>query len=150
MQPCDEDKVFSFFFVMEPRWNEIDRGKPKNSGGKACPSSTLSTTNLTWTDLGLNPGLRGEMPATNRLSHGTAIPRRYVIMEREKRNKTVHHTNLAEAFLTCRPTNLTTQITSSSLNFLCAPVSFSVFVKKLCSVNCMLFENTSSQEIYIA
>jgi hypothetical protein len=33
----------------------------------------LSTTNPTWTDPGSNPGLRGERPATNRLSHGTAL-----------------------------------------------------------------------------
>ena len=39
---------------------------------KICPSATLTTTNLTWTDPGLNPGLRGERLATNRLSHGTA------------------------------------------------------------------------------
>ena len=41
-------------------------------GGKTCPSATLSTTNPTWTDAGSNPGLRGQRPATNRLSHGTA------------------------------------------------------------------------------
>jgi hypothetical protein len=35
MQPCDEDEAkddqffFSFFRVMEQRWDEIDRGKPK-------------------------------------------------------------------------------------------------------------------------
>jgi hypothetical protein len=34
---CDEDKekddwFFSFFQVMEQRWKEIDRGKPKYSG----------------------------------------------------------------------------------------------------------------------
>jgi hypothetical protein len=40
---------------------------------KTCPSVTLSTTNPTWTDPGSNPGLRGERPATNRISHGTAI-----------------------------------------------------------------------------
>jgi hypothetical protein len=62
-----------FFQVMEHRWNEIDRVKPKYSGG-TCRSATLSTTNPTWTDLGSNPGLRGERPATNRLSHGTALP----------------------------------------------------------------------------
>jgi hypothetical protein len=39
---------------------------------KTCPSATLSTTNPTLTDPGSNPGLRGERPATNRLSHGTA------------------------------------------------------------------------------
>jgi len=30
------------------------------------------TTNLTWTTLGKKPGLRGEKPATNNLSYGTA------------------------------------------------------------------------------
>jgi hypothetical protein len=47
-------------------------GKP-TTRRKTCPSATLSTTNLTWTDPGSNPGLRGERPATNCLSHGTAI-----------------------------------------------------------------------------
>jgi hypothetical protein len=58
---------------MEHRWNEIDRGKPKYSGGKTYPSVTLSTTNPTWTDPGSKPGLRGGRPLTNRLSHGTAL-----------------------------------------------------------------------------
>jgi hypothetical protein len=40
---------------------------------KTCPSATLSTTNPTWTDPESNPGLHGERPATNRLSHGTAL-----------------------------------------------------------------------------
>jgi hypothetical protein len=39
---------------------------------KTCPSATSFTTNSTWIDTGANPGLRGERPATNRLSHGTA------------------------------------------------------------------------------
>jgi hypothetical protein len=65
-------RVSSFFRVMEHRWNEIDREKP-TTRRKTCPSATLSTTNLTWTDQGSIPGLRGERPATNRLSHGTAI-----------------------------------------------------------------------------
>jgi hypothetical protein len=46
--------------------------KTEKNQGKTCPSATLSTTNPTWTDPGLNPGLRGERLATNRLSHGTA------------------------------------------------------------------------------
>jgi hypothetical protein len=54
------------------QWNEIDRGKP-TTRRKTCPSATLSTTNLTWTDPGSSPGVRGERPATNRLSHGTAF-----------------------------------------------------------------------------
>jgi hypothetical protein len=40
---------------------------------KTCPSATLPTTNPTWTDPGSNLGLRGGRPATNRLSHGTAL-----------------------------------------------------------------------------
>jgi hypothetical protein len=76
VQPYDEDEdddyFFDLFVVMEHRWNEIDRGKPKNSGEKTCPSATLSTTNPTWTGPGSNPGCRGGRPAANRLSHGTA------------------------------------------------------------------------------
>jgi hypothetical protein len=41
--------------------------------GENLPSATLSTTNPTWIDPAANPGLRGERPATNRLSHGTAL-----------------------------------------------------------------------------
>jgi hypothetical protein len=37
------------------------------------PSATLSTTNPTWID----PGLSGERPATNRMSHGTALNLHY-------------------------------------------------------------------------
>jgi hypothetical protein len=38
MQPCDEvDQFFSLFCLMEHEWNEIDRGKPKYSGGKPVP-----------------------------------------------------------------------------------------------------------------
>jgi hypothetical protein len=43
--------------------------------GENLPSATLSTTSPTWIDPGSNPGLRGERPATNRLSHGTAWQR---------------------------------------------------------------------------
>jgi hypothetical protein len=46
--------------------------------GENLPSATLSTTNPTWID----PGLRGERPATNRLSHGTA----YVTSKNYKQN----------------------------------------------------------------
>jgi hypothetical protein len=50
-----------------PRWNDTDRENRKTHR-KPCHSATLSTKNPTWTD----PGLRGERPTTNRLSHGTA------------------------------------------------------------------------------
>jgi hypothetical protein len=46
--------------------------------GENLPSATLSTTNPTWIDPGANPGLRSERPATNRLSHGTAIFNMYL------------------------------------------------------------------------
>jgi hypothetical protein len=55
----------------EPRWIDIDRGKPKNLQ-KICPNATLSTINLTWADMGSNPDLRSDMPETNRLVYGTA------------------------------------------------------------------------------
>jgi hypothetical protein len=51
-------------------WNEW-QGKPKYSE-KTCPGATLSTTNPTWPDPGLNPGRRGGKPATNRFSYGAA------------------------------------------------------------------------------
>jgi hypothetical protein len=57
---------------MEHQWNEIDREKPPTRR-KTCPNATLSTTNPTWTDPESNPGLRSERPATNCLSHGTAL-----------------------------------------------------------------------------
>jgi hypothetical protein len=43
-----------------------DRGKPKYWEKNLTQSDTLSTTNLTWTDLGSNPDVRVERPATNR------------------------------------------------------------------------------------
>jgi hypothetical protein len=52
-------------------WNEW-KGKPKYSE-KTCPDATLSTTNPTWPDPGLNPGRRGGKPTTNRFSYGAAF-----------------------------------------------------------------------------
>jgi hypothetical protein len=54
-------------------WNEDWQGIPKYSD-KTCPSATLSTTNPTRLDPGLNPGHRRGKLATNRLSHGAAYP----------------------------------------------------------------------------
>jgi hypothetical protein len=48
-------------------------GENRSTQGETCPSATLFTINPTWTDPGSNPGLRGERPATNRLSYGTAF-----------------------------------------------------------------------------
>jgi hypothetical protein len=54
----------------EPWWNYTYRSRLKNSE-KTCPSATLSTTNLSWTDL----GLCGERLATNHLNYGMALIR---------------------------------------------------------------------------
>jgi hypothetical protein len=48
-------------------------GETRSTRGETCPSANSSTTNPTWTDLRSNPGLRGDRPATNRLSHDTAL-----------------------------------------------------------------------------
>ena len=53
----------------------------RRNRGKTCPSATLSATKPTWTDPGSNPGLRGERPATNRLSHGTASGKAFRILK---------------------------------------------------------------------
>jgi hypothetical protein len=53
---------------MEHWWNEIDRGKPKYSG------KNLSQCHFVHYKSHMDyPGLRGERPATNRLSHGLGI-----------------------------------------------------------------------------
>ena len=46
--------------------------KDRSTRRKTCPSATLSTINPKYTDLGLSSGLRGDRPATNRLTKGTA------------------------------------------------------------------------------
>jgi hypothetical protein len=53
-------------------------GENRRTRRKTFPSATLSTANPTWIDPGSNPGLRGERPATKRLSHGTAQCARYL------------------------------------------------------------------------
>jgi hypothetical protein len=47
-------------------------GGNRRNRRETCPSATLSTKNPTWIDPGANLGIRGEKPAANRLSHGTA------------------------------------------------------------------------------
>jgi hypothetical protein len=42
-----------------------------------CPIATSSTTNSTWTESSANPGIRGDRPATNRLSHDTTSHHTY-------------------------------------------------------------------------
>jgi hypothetical protein len=58
--------LLTLAYYVFPRWYKfVERRR------KTCPSATLSTTNPTWIEPGANPGLRGESPATNDLSHGT-------------------------------------------------------------------------------
>ena len=57
---------------MEHCWNDTDK-ESQGIGRKPCSSATLSTTNLTWTDLGSKPVLHAEGPVTHRPTHGTAF-----------------------------------------------------------------------------
>jgi hypothetical protein len=43
----------------QPRWYDIARGN-RRTRREICPGATLSTTDRTCTDLGVNPSLRGE------------------------------------------------------------------------------------------
>jgi hypothetical protein len=68
------------------RGMRIGKGKPKYSK-KTCPSATLSTTNLTWHDLGSNKGRRGGKPANNCLRYGTACQLLYWVITTHKINR---------------------------------------------------------------
>jgi hypothetical protein len=46
-------------WCVEPQWNGID-GETRTTRRKTCPSTTLTTTNFTWTDPVANPGLQDE------------------------------------------------------------------------------------------
>ena len=59
--------------VILRKWTLITGGmtiliEDGNIGRKTCPIAIFSTTNLTWSDPELNPGLLCDTPATNRLS----------------------------------------------------------------------------------
>jgi hypothetical protein len=54
------------------RWNDIDRGKPKNSGKWTCSIVTVFTLNPIWSDAGTNPGLHRERLALNHPGRDTA------------------------------------------------------------------------------
>jgi hypothetical protein len=68
-----------WYTSIKSRWNDTDRKKTKNSG-KTSQRANLSTTNLTWTDAGRNPSLRGEKLATNCLSHSIAFSWLYALL----------------------------------------------------------------------
>jgi hypothetical protein len=58
---------------VKPQWNAVDRGNWITLR-KTCPSATLSATNSTRTNLGANPDLRADRPATNSQNRDTDIP----------------------------------------------------------------------------
>jgi hypothetical protein len=61
-------------------WNDTDRGKNRSTRRKACSNAHFVHQNFTWIGLGSNPGLRGETPATDRLSYGvTALTKLTVL-----------------------------------------------------------------------
>jgi hypothetical protein len=64
--------AYSRYEFGERRRNDTLTGENRKTRSKTCPSATLSITNPTWIDRGAKPGLRGEKPETNDLSHGTA------------------------------------------------------------------------------
>jgi hypothetical protein len=56
---------------MEQRWNDIDMGKPKDSEKNLTECHFVRhKSHMNWPER--EPGPRGEKPATNRLSYGTA------------------------------------------------------------------------------
>jgi hypothetical protein len=61
---------------MENHGGTILAGETRRIRRKTCPNTT-STKNTAWSDPEANPGIRGERPATERLSHGTALYIRY-------------------------------------------------------------------------
>jgi len=67
---CDTGERWMNQFAALVEWHW--RGKDQSTRTKTPATVTLSTTNPTLSVVGLNPGLRGERPATNRLSHDTA------------------------------------------------------------------------------
>jgi hypothetical protein len=66
--PASEDR---WWWLWRNWRNEDWQRKPKYSE-KTCHSATLSTTNPTWLDPGLNPSRCGGKPATDLLSYGAA------------------------------------------------------------------------------
>jgi hypothetical protein len=114
--PAPDDR---WWWVWNSRWNEHWQGKPKYSE-KTYPSATLSTTNPTWPDLGLNPDRHGRKPATNRLSYGTALRRIQLFDDSAK-------------CLVCWYQN----VDSPCLNATC-------FISYLCSTVCLLFLDLTS------
>jgi hypothetical protein len=94
-----------WYELEERRWNDILTRENRRTLRKTCPSATLSTTNPTWIDLVANPGFRGERPATNDLSHGTAQSHAYFYVFFSTNNIKGHTESNLQLFIslkTCR------------------------------------------------
>jgi hypothetical protein len=66
--------LYRFLKILDYFNKQVDvDGKKRKAQRRTCPSATLSTTNPTWTDPGVNLGLRIEGLATNCLNHGMAV-----------------------------------------------------------------------------
>jgi hypothetical protein len=62
-----------WYMGMERQGGMVLTGENWRIRRNTCPNATLSTTNPTWAEPGAHSGLRRERPATNRLSHVTAL-----------------------------------------------------------------------------
>jgi hypothetical protein len=84
-------------------------GESQRTRRKTCPSATLSSRSLTWTDSSGNPGLRGDRPTTNRLSHGTARedPEAEIVHESVRSTKWRSELNFGYANWNCKTELLT-------------------------------------------
>jgi hypothetical protein len=69
---------------MESYGGMILTGENRITWIKTYLSATLFTTNLTWTDLDVNPGLSGERPETIHLTQGMATAAYVTFIEKYK------------------------------------------------------------------
>jgi hypothetical protein len=53
--------------VVTERWDD------RNSGENTCPSVTLPSSSLTYTEMGSNTELRGQMSASDGVGHGKSL-----------------------------------------------------------------------------
>ena len=111
------------------RWVWITGGMILTGGNwsarrKTCPNATFSTSNLIPNDLGSNPHLRGDRPATNCLNSGTARIRKLTSIRPKSLARTAQKT-LAVSFIKTSQLVLYTEINavcSQILTFHIPPV----------------------------